>query len=92
MIKHMMEFAGGCRFFPEKRQSRLVFDIQNKRAFFAHKRPRPDFACGEFFLGRLRAFHRRLRANGKPVKVALMRKLIELLNQLLKYPNFSLAR
>ncbi|OAM91440.1 hypothetical protein AW736_02995 [Termitidicoccus mucosus] len=43
----------------------------------------------------LSAFYQRLRARGKPVKVALsalMRKLIELLNLLLKYPNFSLAR
>jgi transposase len=43
----------------------------------------------------LRVFYQRLRARGKPVKVALsalMRKLIELLNHLLKNPNFSLAR
>ncbi|OAM86963.1 hypothetical protein AW736_25675 [Termitidicoccus mucosus] len=41
------------------------------------------------------AFYQRLRARGKPVKVALsalMRKLIELLYLLLKYPNSSLAR
>ncbi|XAE59311.1 IS110 family transposase [Termitidicoccus mucosus] len=42
----------------------------------------------------LSALYRRLREKGKPVKVALsalMRKLIELLNLLLKYPNFSCA-
>lgn len=42
----------------------------------------------------LRPLYLRLRARGKPVKVALtalMRKLIELLNLLLKYPNFSLV-
>jgi transposase len=42
----------------------------------------------------LGSLYRRLRAIGKPPKlalVALMRKLIELLNKLLKYPNFSLA-
>jgi transposase len=43
----------------------------------------------------LKPFYQRLRERGKPVKVALaavMRKLIELLNLLLKFPNFSLAR
>lgn len=42
----------------------------------------------------LRAFYRRLVAAGKPKKLALtavMRKLIVLLNQLLKNPEFSLA-
>lgn len=42
----------------------------------------------------LRQFYLRLRAKGKPAKVALtavMRKLIILLNQLLKNPNFLLA-
>jgi hypothetical protein len=43
----------------------------------------------------LGSLYRRLRAAGKPTKlalVALMRKLIELLNKLLKYPNFSFTR
>lgn len=42
----------------------------------------------------LRAFYQRLRARGKPAKVALVavaRRLIELLNHLIKYPNFTLA-
>ena len=42
----------------------------------------------------LRAFYQRLRAAGKPSKVALtavMRKLFILLNHLLKNPNFQLA-
>lgn len=42
----------------------------------------------------LRDFYQRLRAKGKPAKVALtavMRKLITLLNHLLKNPNFQLA-
>ncbi|MDR0901333.1 MAG: transposase, partial [Opitutaceae bacterium] len=41
----------------------------------------------------LKLFYQGLRARGKPVKVALvavMRKLIELLNLMLKYPNFSI--
>jgi transposase len=43
----------------------------------------------------LSAFYKRLRARGKPAKVALIavaRRLIELLNFLIKNPNFSLAR
>jgi transposase len=39
----------------------------------------------------LKAFYQRLRAAGKPAKVALtavMRKLIVLMNHILKYPNF----
>lgn len=42
----------------------------------------------------LKAFYQRLRARGKPAKVALIavaRRLIELLNLLLKNPNFVLA-
>jgi transposase len=42
----------------------------------------------------LKAFYQRLRANGKPAKVALtavMRKLIVLLNRLLKNPDFNLV-
>jgi transposase len=42
----------------------------------------------------LKAFYLRLRARGKLPKVALvavMRKLAELLNFVLKYPNFPLA-
>ncbi len=42
----------------------------------------------------LKEFYRRLRARGKPAKVALIavaRRLIELLNLLLKNPNFVLA-
>ena len=42
----------------------------------------------------LTAFYQRLRKNGKPAKLALtavMRKLIVLLNRLLKNPNFVLA-
>jgi transposase len=42
----------------------------------------------------LREFYQRLRAAGKPAKVALtavMRKLIVLMNHVLKNPNFSLA-
>lgn len=42
----------------------------------------------------LKSFHQRLIAAGKPAKVALtavMRKLIVLMNHLLKNPNFSLA-
>jgi transposase len=42
----------------------------------------------------LTTFYRRLRDNGKPAKVALtavMRKLVVLLNRLLKDPNFVLA-
>lgn len=42
----------------------------------------------------LSRFYQRLRSKGKPPKVALtalMRKLITLLNHLLKYPNFQLA-
>lgn len=42
----------------------------------------------------LSAFYKRLRARGKPAKVALIavaRRLIELLNLLLKNPNFCLA-
>jgi len=43
----------------------------------------------------LKVFYQRLRTQGKPVKVALtalMRKIIELLNALIKNPNFCLAR
>jgi transposase len=43
----------------------------------------------------LKAVYLRLRQHGKPAKVALtaiMRKLIILLNRLIKYPNFSLAQ
>ncbi len=43
----------------------------------------------------LKAFYRRLRARGKPAKLALVavaRRLIELLNLLLRNPNFVLAR
>lgn len=46
------------------------------------------------FNPRLRDFYRRLRSAGKPTKVALtavMRKLFQLLNQLLKNPDFQLA-
>lgn len=42
----------------------------------------------------LRSFYTRLLARGKPAKVALvavMRKLIELINRLLKFPDFILA-
>lgn len=42
----------------------------------------------------LKTFYQRLRARGKPAKVALIavaRRLIEVLNTLLKNPNFSLA-
>lgn len=42
----------------------------------------------------LRAFYQRLRNNGKPAKVAhtaVMRKLIVLMNKLLKNPDFQLA-
>ena len=42
----------------------------------------------------LRSFYQRLRANGKPAKLALtavLRKLFILLNHLLKNPSFSLA-
>jgi len=42
----------------------------------------------------LRAFYLRLRQKGKPAKVALtavMRKLIVLLNRLVKNPDFVLA-
>ena len=42
----------------------------------------------------LRAFYLRLRAAGKPAKLALtavMRKLFLLLNHLLKNPSFQLA-
>jgi transposase len=42
----------------------------------------------------LRAFYLRLRQKGKPAKVALtavMRKLVVLLNRLIKNPNFALA-
>ena len=42
----------------------------------------------------LKEFYQRLRAAGKPAKVALtavMRKLIVLMNHILKYPNFELA-
>lgn len=41
----------------------------------------------------LKEFYQRLRAAGKPAKVALtavMRKLIVLMNHILKYPNFAL--
>jgi len=41
----------------------------------------------------LKEFYQRLRAAGKPAKVALtavMRKLIVLMNQILKHPNFAL--
>jgi transposase len=41
----------------------------------------------------LKPFYQRLRAAGKPAKVALtavMRKLIVLMNQILKHPNFAL--
>lgn len=41
----------------------------------------------------LKAFYQRLRAAGKPAKVALtavMRKLVVLMNQILKHPNFAL--
>lgn len=43
----------------------------------------------------LRAFYQGLRARGKPAKLALIavaRRLIELLNIMLKYPNFVLAQ
>ena len=43
----------------------------------------------------LKAFYQRLRSNGKPAKVALtaiMRKLVILLNRLLKNPNFCLVQ
>jgi transposase len=43
----------------------------------------------------LRAFYQRLRANGKPAKVclvAVMRKLVHLMNKLILNPNFSLVR
>lgn len=43
----------------------------------------------------LKAFYQRLRSNGKLPKVALvavMRKLVELLNLALKYPDFPLVR
>jgi transposase len=43
----------------------------------------------------LKAFYARLRAKGKPAKVALtavMRKLLVLMNRLLKNPNFSLSK
>jgi transposase len=43
----------------------------------------------------LKAFYDRLRAKGKPAKVALtavMRKLLVLMNRLLKNPNFSLSK
>lgn len=43
----------------------------------------------------LSVFYQRLRARGKPAKVALVavaRRLIELLNLLVKNPNFSLAK
>jgi transposase len=42
----------------------------------------------------LKAFYIRLRTNGKKPKVALvacMRKLVVLMNRLLKNPNFHLA-
>ena len=42
----------------------------------------------------LRLLYQRLRARGKPAKLALIavaRRLIELLNHLIKHPNFSLA-
>jgi len=42
----------------------------------------------------LKKFYAHLRAQGKPAKVALvavMRKLVMLLNHMLKNPNFSLA-
>lgn len=42
----------------------------------------------------LKKFYAHLRAQGKPAKVALvavMRKLVMLLNHMLKTPNFSLA-
>jgi transposase len=42
----------------------------------------------------LKVFYQRLRAAGKPAKVALtavMRKLIVLMNHILKYPNFALS-
>ena len=42
----------------------------------------------------LKAFYQRLVAAGKPKKVALtavMRKLVVLLNHLIKYPQFNLA-
>jgi len=42
----------------------------------------------------LKEFYLRLRAQGKPTKVALvavMRKLVMLLNHMIKNPNFSLA-
>jgi transposase len=41
----------------------------------------------------LKEFYQRLRAAGKPAKVALtavMRKLIVLMNHILKNPNFAL--
>ena len=41
----------------------------------------------------LKAFYQRLRLAGKPAKVvltAVMRKLVVLMNQILKYPNFAL--
>jgi transposase len=42
----------------------------------------------------LQPFYRKLRDAGKPAKVALvalMRKLVELANHLLKYPNLQIA-
>jgi len=42
----------------------------------------------------LAAFYQRLRANGKPAKVclvAIMRKLVCLMNRLIQNPNFALA-
>jgi transposase len=43
----------------------------------------------------LKAFYQRLRANNKPAKLALtavMRKLVILMNRLLKNPHFCLAQ
>jgi transposase len=43
----------------------------------------------------LKAFYQRLRANNKPAKLALtavMRKLVILMNRLLKNPNFCLVQ
>jgi hypothetical protein len=47
----------------------------------------------EIFSPSGKEFYQRLRAAGKPAKVALtavMRKLTVLMNHILKYPNFAL--
>ena len=40
----------------------------------------------------LKAFYQRIRAHGKPAITAVMRKLVVLLNRLLKNPNFCLVQ